>query len=333
MRALCSARLLRPLLRVAGAQGNRDLVPSEWRAADPDDRIPVDAVHSSFERAVERMGDEQLGLKLGRSVRLGEMGSYDYLVRSAPTVREAAEAAARYSVLHADGYRVFFETWHGRALVRLVDENSWPRPVADLAMTTTYRHHVCEGSRVASPVECWFPYAKPRDMRAYEEIFDGAVLKFEAPFYAFAFDGARACLRQPTADPMLHALLRDRLDAVMAEVSRTFGLRQRVRRAIEQQIREHRDASAPRVASALRMSRRTLSRRLEQDGTTFGRELDDVRRELALSYMRESQRPLAEVAFLLGFAHVESFHRAFKRWTGGTPSASRGDAGTTTTKG
>jgi AcrR family transcriptional regulator len=76
---------------------------------------------------------------------------------------------------------------------------------------------------------------------------------------------------------------------------------------IEHRIREAREASAPLVARALRMSARTMSRKLNQEGTTFADELENVRRELALSYVCSSERPFAEIAYLLGFSHVESF--------------------------
>jgi AraC-like DNA-binding protein len=60
-------------------------------------------------------------------------------------------------------------------------------------------------------------------------------------------------------------------------------------------------------------------RRLEEEGTTFTRELDDVRRELGLQYVKSPAVPLSEISFLLGFSEVSAFHRAFKRWTSETP--------------
>jgi AraC-like DNA-binding protein len=117
--------------------------------------------------------------------------------------------------------------------------------------------------------------------------------------------------------------MRDSLDRVADAVARTSTVRSRVRRTIERLLLETREASAVSVARTLHMSRRTLSRKLEQEGTSFAGELDDVRRDLACGYIEGSKRSLAEIAFLLGFSHVESFHRAFRRWTGTTPSAYR----------
>lgn len=68
------------------------------------------------------------------------------------------------------------------------------------------------------------------------------------------------------------------------------------------------------------MSARTLARRLDDEGTSFSKLLDDLRRELAVSHLRDRDISVSEVAFLLGFADANAFSRAFKRWTGAPPS-------------
>jgi len=62
---------------------------------------------------------------------------------------------------------------------------------------------------------------------------------------------------------------------------------------------------------------------LEDEGTSFREMLDATRADLARSYVRDSRMPLSEVAFALGFSEPAAFHRAFKRWTGTTPSGLR----------
>lgn len=324
MTALCSARQLGPFLSwISSHPLHRDLVPPEFWTAALDDRVPLEAVHGMMQSGVERFGDEQLGLKLGRSMCLGQTGPFDYLIQSSATVRESVEAAGRYSTLLADGYRVWFEDWRSYALIRLFDEVSWPRVVLDLAMSASYKIHVADRPPFTAGVECWFPYAPPRDVSEYERMFPGAKLEFNAPFAAFAFDRAYERLALPGADPRLHAMLREHMDAIVANVARTFGMRQRVRRVIEQRLRQGREASAASVARALHVSSRTLSRKLEQEGSSFIAELSTVRQDLALHLLRDPSRSLGEIAFMLGFTHVESFHRAFKRWNGATPLAYR----------
>ena len=65
--------------------------------------------------------------------------------------------------------------------------------------------------------------------------------------------------------------------------------------------------------------RATNNPRLEDEGTTFARLVDDVRRRRAVSMVRDRSLSLGEIAFLLGFSEASAFHRAFRRWTGGTP--------------
>ena len=324
MRALCSAHLVNPFVRaILARDADRDQLPKDLRDARPDERVPLQALHTLVEDSVERFRDEEFGLKVGAQLCLGEAGPLDYFVKTAATLREAVEAAGRYSKLHADSYRVLFEVWRGHGLIRVTDEHSWPRAVADFAMSATYKLHVREQVPVGAPLECWFPYAEPRDLSVYTQTFEHARLRFNAPFHAFAFSSLYELAPQPGANPMLHTLLRDQLDALIRDVAASSTLRPRATRVIEHQLREHRHARVTDVARALRMSRRTLTRQLEAEGTSFPEAVDSVRRKLAFRYLRDPQRPLAEIAFVLGFQHVESFHRAFKRWTGTTPRAFR----------
>jgi AraC-like DNA-binding protein len=71
-----------------------------------------------------------------------------------------------------------------------------------------------------------------------------------------------------------------------------------------------------RMARLLHTSPRTLRRRLEQDGTTYHALLDELRRDLALSYLQEETMEVEQVAFLLGFSDASALRRAFRRWTG-----------------
>ncbi|HXV83613.1 MAG TPA: helix-turn-helix transcriptional regulator [Candidatus Binatia bacterium] len=69
---------------------------------------------------------------------------------------------------------------------------------------------------------------------------------------------------------------------------------------------------------------RTLQRQLKEQGMEFKHLVDDTRRRFALSYLRQRRNTLTEIAFLLGYAEVSAFNRAFKRWTGFPPLAYRG---------
>ena len=82
-------------------------------------------------------------------------------------------------------------------------------------------------------------------------------------------------------------------------------------------------ASLPEVAGSLGLTPRSLQRRLAEGQIRFSELLDEVRRELALTYLRDRGLSLAEVAFLLGFGEQSTFNHAFRNWFASTPKAWR----------
>ena len=68
---------------------------------------------------------------------------------------------------------------------------------------------------------------------------------------------------------------------------------------------------------------RTLQRRLCEHQVDFKRLVEDTRQQLAVTYLRDPRHTLSEIAYLLGYSEVSAFNRAFKRWTGATPSSYR----------
>jgi AraC-like DNA-binding protein len=85
----------------------------------------------------------------------------------------------------------------------------------------------------------------------------------------------------------------------------------------------HGKAKARTVAKTLALSVRTLSRRLADEGTSYAEVVDQLRRSLALQYLKEPGIPLSQIAWLLGYEGSTSFNHAFRRWTGESPSKAR----------
>jgi AraC-like DNA-binding protein len=80
------------------------------------------------------------------------------------------------------------------------------------------------------------------------------------------------------------------------------------------------EAGEDNVARALEMSRRTLQRKLAVQGTSFRQLLDTTRHDLAQRFIEDPGQSIGEITFELGFARQSAFSRAFRRWTGMTPS-------------
>jgi AraC-like DNA-binding protein len=77
------------------------------------------------------------------------------------------------------------------------------------------------------------------------------------------------------------------------------------------------------IAKSLHMSRRTLQRKLAEADLTYQQLVDDTRRDLALRYIEDPARSITEITFLLGLSGQSAFTRAFRRWTGVSPTEYR----------
>lgn len=94
---------------------------------------------------------------------------------------------------------------------------------------------------------------------------------------------------------------------------------------VRELLAQHLPAQLPvdEVAAALAMSVRTLHRHLAREGTSFQRVKDDLRRDLAVQRLTQTDLPIALIGAELGFDSPASFNRAFRTWTGDTPGAYR----------
>jgi AraC-like DNA-binding protein len=125
-----------------------------------------------------------------------------------------------------------------------------------------------------------------------------------------------------TASESLWRSFQPELQRLRAETEAHSAASDRVRVAIQECL-PCGEVTIDAVARRLRMGRRTLQRRLSDDGVTFRDLVREVREALASHYVGATALPFAEVSFLLGFDEPSSFFRAFREWTGATPQAVR----------
>lgn len=156
----------------------------------------------------------------------------------------------------------------------------------------------------------------PPHAARYAEIFDCPV-HFDSQHHSITF--SRRDIDRPltSSNDQLSALLEQRAQGMLAELADT-DTAGRVRAALRD-IQRGVEPTLASVASAMRLSPRTLQRRLASDKLNFRDLLDGVRKELAQQYLRSNSESLVEISELLGFSDPNSFFRAFKRWTGTTP--------------
>jgi AraC-like DNA-binding protein len=173
---------------------------------------------------------------------------------------------------------------------------------------------------------------KPTVVRIIHHIHHGK-LDLEKFLDATVEDGARVDevelpaanwdLPIASADPYLHRLcVQSAEDALARRRAKESPLKVKVENAIAALL-PHGQARHDLVAVELGMSPRTLTRRLSAEGVSFADILKEVREALAKRYIADRTLPISQIAWLLGYAEVSGFTRAFQRWTGLVPSAAR----------
>lgn len=160
---------------------------------------------------------------------------------------------------------------------------------------------------------------QPRNhVKALERYF-GCTVVCGAARNALVFRSSDAALPFVTRNAELLEMLAPQFDLELQQrIGKEDSFLELVRSAIQQKLTGHRPV-VDDIAQDLRLSPRTLQRRLQEVGSSYQRVLDEARHEMARYYLRNSVLELAEAAYLLGYEDANSFARAFRTWEGMPP--------------
>ncbi|MCK5190127.1 MAG: helix-turn-helix domain-containing protein, partial [Methylococcales bacterium] len=171
-----------------------------------------------------------------------------------------------------------------------------------------------------NPVSVSFTHSAPDEPGEYFALFRCPVI-FDAPENRITFI-QEVVDKRLLSDNALIAELNDRIMINYLAKLEGDNIIERVKAVIIDQLPSG-NVTDSSVAETLYMSKRTFHRRLQQEETTFRIILNELRQDLADKYIKDSSLNLNEISFLLGFSEISSFSRAFKRWTGSSPSVYR----------
>lgn len=281
------------------------------------DRWPRKVLEVAFEQCFRQVTSVNLAVEVGLGVPYGAFGMIDFLIASSDTMGGGLHAlAAHYQgqwtmpvlTLVDEPGGVRLEVRPGNSAVPAFSEEF------SLAVSLKNLRHIA-----AAPVpvtEVWVTRADPGSSRLPSLL--GAPVRFGAPVGALRFEASAIDLPLRTADPYLRRVVEAlgvSLDLGDAPDPFTQAIRARLRDALP-----HGEPETAAVARTLGMSVRTLHRRLEERGTAWRAVLDAFRRDESMRLLRSRQTSLSEIALALGYSDQSAWTRAFRRWTGMSPS-------------
>jgi AraC-like DNA-binding protein len=290
--------------------------------ADPDARVPLAAFHDVIDAAVQASNDPCLGLHFATRLELRDLDALGFLVMTSSTFGHALERILRYQRIWSEGQQMVLTVSGPRA--RLTYEQFGPVCDAHVQMAQiALGDFVVNGSRFV-PGLCFdrvrFQDRASTRLEEYARVFPAPV-ELGAPLDEVWFPSRLLDMPMPDANSALFAFFDRYTDEKLRGIPPAGSIAPRVRALLRDDLAEGRFKLGD-IAARLRMSPRTLQRRLSAESTSLHDELDAVRRQQALCFL-ESGMPIAELAWLLGYSAPAAFHHAFRRWTGVTPQAWR----------
>jgi AraC-like DNA-binding protein len=291
----------------------------------PDNLLSYSARGRLLEHCVARTGCEHLGLLVGQRGNLQSLGLVGSLVKYSPDVGTALRSLVRFFHLHTrgakatltvDGQLAYFGYQFEQPGTQGTDQ------VGDgaLAVMLNIMKSLCgPGWR---PSQVTLAHRKPANVEPFRQFFRAPLL-FDAEQNTLVFLAEWLTYRLHGDDPELRRQLTEQIKALETRHRDSFP--DQVRSVLRTALLTDR-ADADRIASLFSIHRRTLNRRLNEDGISFKDLVEEQRYEIARQTLLDTDLQVGDVAALLGYADASAFTRAFRRWSGVAPAEWRSDA-------
>jgi AraC-like DNA-binding protein len=287
-----------------------------------ENRIPYTAAVRLLHQCRQKTGCAHFGLLVGQRWHLSHFGPLGELMKNSHTVGDALRTLAVRQHLNSDAGVAFLLTHAdtmslGYAIYR--KDVQHPQHVYDVAvgLIRNILRELCGAQWQASEVV--FSHAHPADDIPYRHYFQ-APLRFDYEYSAVRFSADWAEHTIPGADP-------ERRRALTAEIEAGDGVQliSQLHRSLRLLLLSGK-SSGDDLAQMLYLQRRTLNRRLQAQGTTFQKVLDEVRFAVARQLLEHTRIPIDDIAAALCYSELSAFMHAFRRWTATTPAQWRKSA-------
>lgn len=277
--------------------------------------------------AIQLTGDPALGLRMGRLSRLSQAGLAGVTAAQAPNVREAARCLTRFEALYGSNYRgqsSFHEDANGAWLrfYSISPYNAYNRFVVDSIISGWLQQLSSVAAQAIHAEQIDIEFERPDYHDAYA-VLGPTPIQFGVEQNQLRLSQASLGLRNPEHCPSTWRHLLQLCERELEQLTRTRSLRERIIQMLGPLLNGGREPDLEEVATRLKLPTWTLRRKLAEEGTQFRAILNDTRRDLAMTYIRDTELAFGEIAYLLGFASAEAFQRAFKRWNDQTPGEFR----------
>jgi AraC-like DNA-binding protein len=295
---------------------------------EPDARVPAAAMERLWAVAEQLTGDPDLGLHSAESYNPGALSIVGYVILSCRTAGQALERLACYAPLLNEGLQVTLDHAQGRTTCSFGAADGLdsfllrtPRQAVETLAAGIVTTLGRLATRALMPLAVDFRHAAPPATAVHTRLL-GPVVRFGQPANAVVYDSVSLETGMLSADPALLEVFEGDARRRLDQLGSRGAVSARVQRIVFGRLKGEVPSLAA-VASELAMSERSVQRSLSEEATSYRDIVDAVRKDLALTHLARPGASATDVAFLLGFSEPSAFTRAFRRWTGASPSQFR----------
>ncbi|WP_062987143.1 AraC family transcriptional regulator [Nocardia anaemiae] len=292
----------------------------------PETRVSFRQATAILQRALRGLEPGPIGIQVGSRDVFVSWGLTGFALRAAASVGQAVSLGLDLHQAAGSLLDYEFESGATEFALRLAERSPNPELLAFLCEESCTSILVLARSifgNQMTPTRLEFAYPRPVYAEAYNRVFR-CPIRFNAGATRVYFDAALLNRPLPTANPAQIGLAVDAARHLADPERSRHDIVTTVEAVLRQNLR--RPITAAFIAEHLRISERTLHRRLAEAGEKFGEIRDRVRTYRARILLRESDMPLTAIAIEVGFSDRREFRRAYQRWTGRSPSAERAAA-------
>ena len=295
---------------------------SETQLASPAVRVSANQVMESYRNAIRLSPNPHFAYHTGLRFHVSTYGMYGFAILSSTDFRRTMAFAVEYHQLAAPLVDVQFleqdkdAAWTMAPLpYPQVDAQLYKFIVELQAGVHVSLHRDIMGQSFC-PSELHFTFGRPRGAKKDDAIFDCPV-RYGQPENKLVFDAGWLNGTPNLGNEVTFSEVSALCDRLLRELELNTGLAGRVRQIFLACMSQ--PTSFDLIARRLKMSPRTLRRKLEQEGTSFRELIDALRAHAAIKYVRDTDLTIEDIAFALGFSDAAAFRHAFRRWTKSAP--------------
>jgi AraC-like DNA-binding protein len=288
----------------------------------PQARVSAQQYGALWRLVTSTLDDEFFG-EDSRRMKAGSFAMICHAALACKSLRSALERTLRFYALVLDDISATLESRGAEGSIALRDLHA--------GTTRVFAHETL--LMLVHGLSCWlvgrripieraeFGYAEPAHSAEYRSMYS-TYLTFDAPHTRIVFDAGYLALPVVQNQRTIKEFLRSAPENILVKYKNRGSLSARLRRRLRQSL----PGDVPEfdaVAAEMNFTPATLRRRLHEEGTSYQLIKDQLRRDLAISYLSHSNRTAMDIGLELGFSERSAFHRAFKKWTGASPGEFR----------